>query len=54
MIEYIEGVPHVIYFILLRPVAGSKATIMPFFVTKGSGEGYAGWKAAFTQIPLEV
>lgn len=54
MIEYIEGIPHVIYFILLRPLSSNKATIMPFFVTKGSGEGYMGWKGAFKQVPTAI
>lgn len=54
MIEYIEGIPYVVYFILLRPLTSNKAIIMPFFVTKGSGEGYAGWQGAFNQVPAET
>lgn len=54
MIEYIEGIPYVIYFILLRPLSSNRAVIMPFFITKGSGEGYRGWQGAFSQIPLET
>lgn len=54
MIEYIEGIPHVIYFIFLRSVASNKAVIMPFFVTKWIGEGYEGWKGAFKQIPSQT
>jgi len=54
MIEYIRGMPHTIYFILLRAINSNKAVIMPFFVTIGIGEGSYGWNLAIQGIPAEV
>lgn len=54
MVEYLEGIPHIIYFILLRPVFSNKAVIMPFSVRGGEGEGWNGWSNAFSSLPEEV
>jgi len=54
MVEYINDIPHIVYFILLRDFSSNKAVICPFFVTIGIGEGLYGWKSAFNAIPDNV
>jgi len=54
MIEYINGMPHTIFFVLLREISSKKAVIMPIYVVIGEGERLRGWKAAFALIPDDV
>lgn len=54
MIEYINGIGHTVYLILLRELNGNKAIIAPFSVRINEGEGLAGWKWAFAQLPPSV
>lgn len=54
MIEYIRGMPHAVYFVLLRAVNSNKAVILPFVVTIGIGEGARGWNMAIQGIPADA
>jgi len=54
MIEYIDGIPHTFYFLLLRPIRQKKAVICPFSVRIKEGEGFYGWHAALQQLSPEV
>ena len=54
MIEYIHGIPHTFYFLLIRSTNGNKASIGPFSVRINEGEGYEGWAQALQQLNPEV
>lgn len=54
MIEYINGVGHTVYFILLRGINDTKAIIAPFSVRINEGEGLTGWRWAFAQLPADI
>lgn len=51
MIEYIEKRPYAIYFILVRPINGSQAFILPPLLLAG---GESGWEKAFEEIPADI
>ena len=52
--EYINKVSYVFYFIYLRPISSSKATIMPFHVGINETEGFGGWSRAFASLDPDV
>lgn len=54
MIEYINNIGHTVYFILLRGFNDNKAVVAPFSVRMNEGEGFAGWRFAFAQLPADV
>lgn len=54
MIEYINGIPHTFYFLLIRSVDENKAVIAPFSVRINEGEGFQGWYLALQQLTPEV
>jgi hypothetical protein len=54
MVEIMDGVPNIVYFILLRNVSSVKAVITPFLVVSGRSEGLFGWERAFLQIDNNV
>jgi hypothetical protein len=54
MIEYINKIPHVVYFILLRSVSSSVAVITPVLFMENIGEGKTGWERAFNSIPSDI
>lgn len=54
MIEFIDKIPHVVYFVLLRSVSKTDAIVTSFAIVKGIGEGSYGWELAFNQIPQDV
>lgn len=54
MIEYIDGIEHTVYFILLRGVNEKKAAIAPFSIRINEAEGYTGWKLAFKKLPAGI
>lgn len=54
LIEYIDGVQHTIYLILIRSVNSNSAAIMPCFVAVDRSEDFWGWDQAFDLIHPEV
>ena len=54
MVEYIEHIPHIIYFMFLRSIHANQAVILPASFAVNTGEGYYGWNKAFDLIPDEA
>ena len=53
VIEYIENQWRAVYLMLVRPVDGTEAVILPPFMVDGT-ETAPGWKAAINSLPLTV
>lgn len=53
LIEYIEGYPYTVYFILVRSINGTQAVILPPFMLIEAERGF-GWDQAFQRIPSDI